>query len=233
VVGISNYVFLGKIPPCGSDARAIATALCRARRMNPDHIALMTGSRSEDSLNPSKQLIIERIKSVVAEAKPGGLAFVYFSGHGVMHNGKLLLVPKDCKSEDGIPLLSIVAMLAKSKASEKLVIVDACHASAEQKGVDGINPDLAKTGGKVAVFFSCNRGEFSYLTKDTSQSAYTHVFVRALKDLSRDGRRVTARGLQTRIEELMRSWRLKEAKPQNPRLILPAATDVILVPGRK
>ena len=93
-----------------------------------------------------------------------------------------------------------------------------------------IAPSLV-AGGGVAVFFSCDRGEYSYPTAVGAESVYTQAFVKALHSLASSRYAVTASRLQSGIEELMRQWRLATGKKQTPKL-RPSHADVVIVPGR-
>lgn len=231
-IGVSEYVHFGKIGVCGSDAKRVAAAICRARGINPKHVAVMTDD-SRPSLRPTKETIRERVKLCGDEARADGLVFVYFSGHGVMQGKELCLVPSDCRAESAISVSQVVQALERSKAKDKLLIIDACHASAEQKGAGGIQPSLVKQQRSVAVLLSCGEGEFSYLAGDGKHSAYTECLVKALEELAGFKSAVTARGLHARTEELMREWRLQEGKKQTPKMIQPSDGDVVVIPGKE
>lgn len=232
VIGISNYTFLGTVPACHSDARSVAETLRRIRGMNPKNIAVMTDDAARD-LMPTREIVRERVRMCADEARPDGMAFVYFAGHAVKKGNELLLVPVDCRPENGIPASEIVAALDTSRARDRVLVIDACHADAELKGVGGLGPPLVSRKPQVAVFISCDEGEYSYPAKDGSESAYTRAFVGALEALSAGRTSVTAQALQERIDDMMRQWRLESGKKQTPKLILPAERDVTIVPGGK
>jgi hypothetical protein len=214
-IGISDYVFMGDIDVCASDAHIFASALTEARGIPPENVAVMTDD-SNDTLMPSKEMIRERIRICAREARKEGLAFVFFSGHAVTRNGKLLLVPKDCRPENGIPVDEILQTLSRSKARDRILVVDACHAGAAQKGMGGLSPDLLQKRPEVTIFLSCDRDEFSYPESHRGHSVYTLRFVEALKNLGARGRAVTAQALHERVQASMRKWRLGEGKSQTP-----------------
>jgi uncharacterized caspase-like protein len=230
VIGISDYVFLGKIPGCKADATSFANAICEARRMNPDHVILMTDG-ADDSHLPTKSLIEARISMCANEAKPDGLMLVYFSGHAVTEDGRAVLVPKDCRPADGIPLSRVVAWLDGSKARDKVLVVDACHAGAEQKGVLVVARESLPESVGVAMFLSCGKEENSYPLENGQRSVYTDAFLQCLKEAAPAGSAVTARLLEQRIEERMRDWRLRTGLQQTPQLILAEGQDMTLVPA--
>ena len=229
VIGIGDYVFLGEIPGCKADATAFADAFQQARRMNPKRVILMTDDGDKSHL-PSKAMIEERIKMCAAEVKPDGMALVYFSGHAVTRDGQAVLVPKDCEATNGIPVSWITAQLKESKARDKVLIVDACHAGAAQKGVLVVARESFVKAEGIAMFLSCNKDENSYPTEGGNRSIYTDVFLRCLQDARADSSAITARSLEQRIEDRMSEWRLQTGKRQTPQLIISGDGDVTLVP---
>ena len=215
VIGISDYVFLGRIPGCDADATAFAEAFRETRRMNPRNVVLMTDS-GDKSHEPTKLMIESRIKMCVNEAKPDGMALVYFSGHAVTQDGQALLVPKDSDATNGIPVNTVVAMLRESPARDKVLIIDACHAGAAQKGVLVIARDAIKEADGVAMFLSCDQEESSYPLENGEKSVYTDAFLRCLQEAASGSTPITARLLEGKIEEKMRAWRLETGKRQTP-----------------
>ena len=232
VIGIGDYVFLGEIPGCKADATAFADAFQKARGMNPKRVILMTDDGDKSHV-PGKAMIEERIKMCVAEVKPDGMALVYFSGHAVTRDGQAVLVPKDCEATNGIPVSWITAQLKDSKARDKVLIVDACHAGAAQKGVLVVARESFVNAEGIAMFLSCNKDESSYPTEGGQRSIYTDVFLRCLQDARADSSAITARSLEQRIEDRMSEWRLQTGKRQTPQLIIASDGDVTLVPGGK
>jgi hypothetical protein len=212
VIGIGNYVLLGQIPGCKADATAFADAFQQVRRMNP------------------KRVIESRIKMCANEVKPDGMALVYFSGHAITQDGQALLVPKDCDASNGIAVSWITAQLKGSKARDKVLIVDACHAGAAQKGLLVVERKSFANAEGVAMFLSCNKEENSYPAEGGKTSIYTDVFLHCLQEAATGASAITARSLEKRIEDRMSEWRLQTGKMQTPQLILPGDADVTLVP---
>ena len=229
VIGIGDYVFLGKIPGCEADATTFAEAFCEARQMNPRNVVLMTDSGDKSHL-PTKSMIESRIRMCVNEVKPDGMALVYFSGHAVTQDGQALLVPKDCEAANGIPVNTVVAMLRESPARDKVLIIDACHAGAAQKGVLVIAKDTIKAAEGVAMFLSCDKEENSYPLENGEKSVYTDAFLRCLQESASGSTAITARLLEGKIEDKMREWRLQTGKRQTPQLLISGDGDVTLIP---
>jgi hypothetical protein len=230
VIGIADYVFLGKIPGCKADAAAFANAFCGARRMNPKNVVLMTDD-GDTSHQPTTTMIKERVELSANEVKSEGMFLVYFSGHAVTQDGKALLVPKDARPADGIPVRQVVALMKESKARDKVLIIDACHAGAAEKGILVVARESLPEAAGVAMFLSCSSDENSYPTEDGQRSVYTDVFLRCLQEACAGQSAITARALEGKIDEKMREWRLRTAMQQTPQLILAGETDVTLVPA--
>ena len=242
VIGISDYAFMGKIKGCRHDAEAIAEALKRACGIPRDNIIVMT-DRTRGSCLPTKATIEERIKICAREARHDGMVFIFFSGHGVCEDGKLLLVAKDCMPTSGIPISQILENLCDSPARAKVLMLDVCHAGAAQKGVRVMPKGVelsellkednveARTGKDVALFLSCAKDEYSYPLRDGSGSVYTDAVVRALERARGEKAPLTAVRLQENISNMMRQWRLREGKSQTPQLMVESGSDVVLVPG--
>ncbi len=208
----------------------MASALTDVRGVSLVNVAVMTDG-SAGTFSPTKATISERIQLCADEAGEDGMAFVYFSGHAVTRDKELLIIPQDCRPTNGIPVKDIMRTLVTSRARDKVLVLDACHAGAAQKGMLGISPDLAEDSG-VTVFLSCSKDEFSYPSETKDASVYTDCFVDALGGFASEGRAVTAAALHSRVEEMMRSWRLSSGKKQHPRLIQMPQHDTVLVPAR-
>ncbi len=232
VIGISEYAFLGKIRVCRSDAREVAELLKTTRGIAPERIALMTDDAESIGLRPTKEIVLERIRMCASEARPDGLAFVYFSGHTGRKGDELLLVPADCRWERGIPLAEILAILQKSKAGEKVLVIDGAHANASQKG-SGLKPTLVPATDDVAVFLSCGEGELSQTDKTGKGSIYTRAFLGAFRELAAEGKGVTAKALQRRITTLVRRTRTDRTEAQTPALRLARGSNPVLARPRK
>ena len=228
-IGIGEYAFLGKIPACRDDARRIAELLTKARRLDPERVAVVTDDATAIALRATKGIILERIRLCAEEARPEGMAFVYFSGHAARKGDELVLVPADCRWEGGIPLSEIVAILQKSRAGQKVLVIDAAHAGASRKG-GGLDPSLAPATADVAIFLSCGRGELSQPTADGKHSIYTSAFIATFRLLTDVGDGFTARSLQQRLERRVREARATPGESQTPALRLARDAAVVLAP---
>ena len=141
-----------------------------------------------------------------------------------------MLVPKDSEASNGIPVNWITAQLKESKARDKVLIVDPCHAGAAQKEVLVVARESFVKAEGIAMFLSCNKDENSYPTEGGNRSIYTDVFLRRLQEAATGASAITARSLEQRIEDRMSEWRLQAGKRQTPQLIISGDGNVTLVP---
>ncbi len=228
-VGVEDYHFMGKVPGCHADARDMAQALQALNNIDPANVLTVLTDSEDMRRNPTGGVLRNRIRQLADEVGSGGVAFFYFSGHGVMHDNDLMLIPQDGDETNGVMLDWVMAELDRSEARQRVVVLDTCRSAAE-KGITGIAPDFSASR-NTAVFFSASEGEMSYPGVDGEQSIYTGFFLEALADLSEQGETdITAQGLQGLIESKMRRWRTETGKRQTPVLIAPPGEPLPLIP---
>ena len=218
IVGISEYAFYSKISSATNDANLMAEMMRNNLNIAPENIVLLKdGAKGMNS--PTKVILEERLKLLCKETSSEGNLWVYLSGHGEIENGELMFIPQDGKTDHKIPIKWIVAQMNTSKAAQKNLILDICHADIEAKGFV-VKKKIPKIDNqKTALFMSCNTGELSYPLADGSCSVYTKCFIDAVK--TQDNPKINIDTLQEKINEGVRSWRLKHGKIQTPQLIKP------------
>ncbi|MDP6438229.1 MAG: caspase family protein, partial [Candidatus Brocadiia bacterium] len=80
VVGIEDYMFMGRVPGCHADARNVARSVQRARGLGNSRVVRLTEQAAEAN-KPPREALKRRIHGVAGEAREGGMLFFYFSGH--------------------------------------------------------------------------------------------------------------------------------------------------------
>ena len=83
VIGIDSYESLSPLDRAVGDARAMAQRLGEL------------GFGVTEVLNPNRRDLSLAITAFRQSLKPGDMAFVHYSGHGVEINGRNLLLPRD------------------------------------------------------------------------------------------------------------------------------------------
>jgi formylglycine-generating enzyme required for sulfatase activity len=125
---------------------------------------------------PFKRNIEIRLQTVMGLAKEGDFVLVAFSGHGTHINGDSYICPADADPDSPkttmIKVADIYAELNKSKATFKLLVVDACRNIPlaaekrslvdEQESLRGIAKTFAAPPSGILVLSSSAKGQYSY-----------------------------------------------------------------------
>jgi hypothetical protein len=143
----------------------------------------------DDPAEASRSLLRSTIAEHCANAPAGGTLLIYFSGHGIHHRGRDLLVPWDANfweepPEDGLLHADISDAVFRSRAATVAFIIDACREGVvwEWKAAE-LTPwstqQVAAARGRCFVtVYSCSAGEFSHYHVDR-EGGYS-LFTRAL-----------------------------------------------------
>jgi hypothetical protein len=128
-------------------------------------------------------------------ANQGDVFLVAFSGHGLQLDGKSYLCPADARLDDASSLISIeelYAQLAKCKAAQKLVILDACRNDPIVKGfrsgklADDLTIQLQDPPRGVNALFSCEPGQFSAEDANLKHGVFMHYVLEGLRGRADD-----------------------------------------------
>jgi formylglycine-generating enzyme required for sulfatase activity len=175
---------------------------------------LMNGTRS------TMRTKLKELKDNLA-VNPGGIGFVYYSGHGVQVDGENYLVPvnngaltseADVK-EDCLSLSYVLEMSKGTQAKAYITVLDACRDNPflGQKG-DG-NKGLAVVGrtldASTLVAFAASPGETASATLGGANSIYTAELVKQLQTPNLS--------LQEVFQSTRSAVRTKSSNKQRPR----------------
>ena len=166
IVAIQHYENLkGKDLECTlRDASELKATLMTRGGMPEANILLMT-DESEAGLQPRSVNLRERIEPFLARAAAGDRVVVYFSGHGLLVDGKSLLLPADYRAgspQTGLPVDFMREALRRCAAASKFLILDCCHAGSE-KGVDD-GGDEPEAGFRPEDFRPSSKGKDDFVT---------------------------------------------------------------------
>jgi formylglycine-generating enzyme required for sulfatase activity len=208
LVGVDDYAEVRKLRFAGSDQRALAERLV-ASGFPQDQVFLLHDKATEKKYLPSLANIERQLDLVLALLGEGDLIIVGFSGHGVQINGKCYLCPEDTRidklSASSLPLDGVYDKLAKSKASLKLLLVDACRNDLLPEGQRAIS--LGRSVGEfsgatetppegILLLSSCGAGQISMEDEQFGHGVFMHYVLDGLagQAANRDGQ-VTLAGL--------------------------------------
>ncbi len=133
IVGNSRYTdpILSQLHTPDADVRALANALRDRDIGGFDEVTpLVDGGQRDVNI---------AISDFFGARKPGDLALLYFSGHGVLDNhGELYLAAADTDARrpgaTGIPAASVLRCMDDSRARQQVLILDCCHSGAFSQG---------------------------------------------------------------------------------------------------
>ncbi len=193
IVGISRYSdpILSQLRTPDADVRALADALHDREIGGFDEVTpLVDGGERDVSI---------AISDFFEARKPGDLALLYFSGHGVLDNhGELYLAAADTDarrlSATGVPASSVIRCMDDSRARQQILILDCCHSGAfsqggakgaEQKAITESSFRSEKGGsGRVVLAASDSMQsawEGNRIIRQSELSLFTHFLLEGLK----------------------------------------------------
>lgn len=250
LVGINDYAEFEDLDFCKNDAVALAAKLVEMG-FPKENVSVLTDGASDAKDLPTRANIQTRIRNVLRVADEGDLVLVSFNGHGISAGGKTYLCPTGARRADPndtmIPLLDVYASLSGSKASYKLLWVDACRedvlpggrrsarASAELR--DGfVAAALRDAPRGIATLCSCAEDQFSWEDPSLGHGVFTHYLLEGLSGIAdaeergnRDNR-VSIMELYNYASIKTRRWVLSEKDGvQTPELMLRATGDFDII----
>jgi formylglycine-generating enzyme required for sulfatase activity len=221
--------------------------VCNASR---DKVFLMTDDSKGDSA-PTHTNIVFRLGNLVSRIKPEDTFIFYFSGHGMVREGKqyLLTINSDPRSLDtlemsALPLEKVRSMLKRIKARQILSIIDACRNDPEKGKGDSDNEltdDFAKGFQTlkqqekdefdiIATLFASSKGQRAYEWEEKKAGVFSYYLVDGLRGKACDNnKKVTLGGLYSYVKENVSEWSLDNGKQQIPWLVTDGYADITLV----
>src|SRR5262249_34082469 len=135
-------------------------------------ILLIADDQPKAHLRPLRINLLKQVNSWLRNAEPGDTVLVFFSGHGFLDDrGQMFLAPADC-DRNSLGLTSLRTddlrdMLRQCKATQKLLVLDCCHAGGE-KAIGRPGPSAAELGAPferaegLITLASCRKAETSH-----------------------------------------------------------------------
>ena len=196
VIGINNYPN-SKLNGCINDAKAIAELLSTHEDGNPNFDVNL------------KQDIMTRaeLRAHISQLfnKESDLSLLYFAGHGcVTELGGYIMTPDYKAFDEGVSLNEILHMANNSKAKEKFIFLDSCHA--------GIMGKHSLMGGGVSILQSGTTILTSCLENETAleyngHGIFTNLLIEALKGGAADiVGNITAGNIYAYADRALGSW---------------------------
>lgn len=202
VAGVSSYSDTSaNLPTTTNDAKRIAELM----RKHSDDVSLIT------SRYATKEKLLAKLREISTAANSDDRIVFYFSGHG----NKGCILPYDLKP---LYYTEIIDILAASKASVKMVFVDACMSGSATKVGETGNWKEKLTSGNIVFMTASRAEEISVADNILTAGWFTHAFLKGAKglaDADKD-RKITVLELFTYIYNDVVN---RSEKKQHPQLI--------------
>jgi formylglycine-generating enzyme required for sulfatase activity len=191
LIGINKYLDskISSLDYCVSDVRLMEQVLIKQSGYEQKRILVISDDQKEDHLQPLFFNLSEQIRNWLLNMKEKDTVLVYFSGHGFLDgNMQGYLAPKDCRKSN----LSLTAfrtnelknMLQSCKASQKLLILDCCHAGGNKGDENATSSEEVASTFKKAkgliTLASCQKKQLSREWKEKKQGLFTYYLAEGL-----------------------------------------------------
>jgi formylglycine-generating enzyme required for sulfatase activity len=192
VIGINNYLdpTIPDLQFCVSDARLMARTLATRCGYEMRRILLLVDDQEKAHLRPLGINLRMQIADWLKNVRDDDTVVVFYSGHGFLdQQGQGFLAPQDCERNrlelTGFRVSELRDLLHQSPATQKLVILDCCHAGSAKSG-DLSGPSsqelslaFRKAEGLVTLA-SCRKNERSQEWEDKQQGLFTYFLAEGL-----------------------------------------------------
>jgi len=174
VMGIDFYENISPLSGCVNDAHAVKEMLDRNADGSVNFgVKLMTSASHNDTI--SRMKMREAVHELFSD--DDDVALLYFAGHGYIEMTGGYLCASDCKTGDGgLPLSEILTLANKSKAKNKIIILDSCHS-----GIAGEHPTneaVSEIVDGVTILTASTKDQ--YASEEAGSGVFTTLLVDAL-----------------------------------------------------
>lgn len=178
IVGINYYQHGSPLYGCVRDAYEVKDVLERH-----ENGSINFDIRLETANEPTKAISRLDLKDGVEELFKGDseIALFFFAGHGhIGTTGGYLLTSDSKRGDEGLSLTDILVLANKSKAQNKIIVLDSCHS-----GIAG-TPPTSNTNALLSEGLTILTAstEEQYATEKEGRGVFTTLFVDALRGVA-------------------------------------------------
>lgn len=202
IVGIDYYKHQPSLRGCVNDANSVAKVLRRDEFGNVKNFDCLVSTAAEESSAISCKSLRKDVEELFKF--DGEAVLFYFAGHGHIDSADSYLIPSDSESgSDGLSLSSVLSLAHKSKARNKIIILDSCFSGAA--GADILRPDLSHISEGMTLLTASTADQ--YASETGNGGLFTHLFVDALEGAAADlNGRITPGGVYAHIDQSLGDW---------------------------
>lgn len=173
-VGIDNYQTIEDLHGCVNDANAVKAALERNGDGTLNFDVKLMSSTSENSYI-SRRALKDAIDDLFKSESE--IALFYFAGHGSIDASGGYLCTSDVERvDDGLSLDTVMDIVGRSKAQNKVVILDSCFSGDIANKSEMKNYSVLHDG--TTILAACGRDE--YASEKNEHGVFTSLLVEAL-----------------------------------------------------
>lgn len=179
IIGIDHYSDpkISSLTGCVNDAYSVKNVLERHAdgTINFANPKLIIGTI--DSNIVKKQHLKEAVRELFNDDSE--IALLYFAGHGYIEDTGGFLCAGDCETgDDGLSLNEIMTLANRSKAKNKVIILDSCHSGVA--GSNSINSALTELKEGTTILTASTEGQYAMEVEGGSAGVFTNLLVDAL-----------------------------------------------------
>lgn len=174
ITGINFYNKIGSLYGCVNDAYSVKTALERHGDGTKNFGIKLNVSDNENSAINRKTL-----KDDVSElfCDDCEIALFYFSGHGYIESTGGYLITSECENgDDGLSMCELLDIANKSKAKNKIIILDCCHSG--HMGNSNTQQNISSLNEGVTILTASSKEQ--YAIEQNNSGVFTNLFIDAL-----------------------------------------------------
>lgn len=177
LVGIDYYENISQLSGCAKDAHSMKAALERHADGTVNFVSpqLLIGTGPQRRVG--KHQLKDAIRALFGD--DAEIALFYFSGHGSLQDiGGYLCASDTETSDDGLSLSELMSWANRSKARNKIIILDSCHS-----GVVGSSPiarEIAEVSEGMTILTASTAEQYSVEVAGGAGGVFTNLFVDAL-----------------------------------------------------
>lgn len=226
-----------KLQVCVKDVLAIQNQLTK-NGFEEDRVKIITDKSPK---LPTRENILEALKTTADATEPDDLLLFYYSGHGDERKNDSYLVSRNGRrvilEDTGVSISKIKEIMRAAPARAKVLIIDACHSGANLGG-KGQNLMSAEFIRRVfeeakgfAILSSCEQGQLSYEWPPKNTSVFTYYLLEALQgkaDFDKKGF-VTIQDASRYVTDRVKLWASNNSLSQTPTLQSEIAGDIVLL----
>jgi len=201
IVGIDHYEHIDVLTGCVNDAHAVKAMLDRHADGSVNfgtRLLIGTGALALVQRNEFKEAVRELF------ADDSEVALFYFAGHGYIESTGGYLCASDCKTgDDGLPLADVMTFANKSKARNKIIVLDSCYSGA--LGDHPLHNQVSEISEGVTILTASTKGQ--YAAEMNGGGVFTGLFIDALGGAAANlVGEVTPGGVYAHIDQSLGTW---------------------------